>query len=105
MYVILNCIYASHVISCLFSFKFFCPLCLQSKAGPALIAINPFKDIQLYGNEFVTAYRQKLLNDPHVYSIADTAYDRMMEGYPQNHVHSYYLQKFIVNSVNTLDAS
>ncbi|XP_055823148.1 myosin-2-like isoform X2 [Solanum dulcamara] len=52
---------------------------IYSKAGPALIAINPFKDIQLYGNEFVTAYRQKLLSDPHVYSIADTAYDRMME--------------------------
>ncbi|KAG5597705.1 hypothetical protein H5410_038937, partial [Solanum commersonii] len=52
---------------------------IYSKAGPALIAINPFKDIQLYGNEFVIAYRQKLLNDPHVYSIADTAYDRMME--------------------------
>ncbi|XP_049415249.1 myosin-2-like isoform X1 [Solanum stenotomum] len=52
---------------------------IYSKAGPALIAINPFKDIELYGNEFVTAYRQKLLNDPHVYSIADTAYDQMME--------------------------
>ncbi|XP_009603975.1 myosin-2-like isoform X2 [Nicotiana tomentosiformis] len=52
---------------------------IYSKAGPVLIAINPFKDIQLYGDEFVTAYRQKLLNDPHVYSIADTAYDRMME--------------------------
>ncbi|KAL3333426.1 hypothetical protein AABB24_033477 [Solanum stoloniferum] len=52
---------------------------IYSKAGPALIAINPFKDIQLYGNEFVTAYRQKFLKDPHVYSIADTAYDRMME--------------------------
>ncbi|CAN4102837.1 unnamed protein product [Withania somnifera] len=52
---------------------------IYSRAGPALIAINPFKDIQLYGNEFVTAYRQKLLTDPHVYSIADTAYNRMME--------------------------
>ncbi|TMX04023.1 hypothetical protein EJD97_011968 [Solanum chilense] len=52
---------------------------IYSKAGPVLIAINPFKDIQLYGNEFFTAYRQKLLSDPHVYSIADSAYDRMME--------------------------
>ncbi|CAN4104137.1 unnamed protein product [Withania somnifera] len=52
---------------------------IYSRAGPALIAINPFKDIQFYGKEFVTAYRQKLLNVPHVYSIADTAYDRMME--------------------------
>ncbi|KAK4342033.1 hypothetical protein RND71_037849 [Anisodus tanguticus] len=52
---------------------------IYSKAGPVLIAVNSFKDVQLYGDEFFTAYRQKLLNDPHVYSIADTAYDRMME--------------------------
>ncbi|XP_060191104.1 myosin-2-like isoform X2 [Lycium barbarum] len=52
---------------------------IYSKAGPVLIAINPFKEVQLYGDEFITAYRQKLLNDPHVYSTADSAYDRMME--------------------------
>lgn len=53
---------------------------LQSKAGPVLIAINPFKDIQLYGDEFVTAYRQGLVDTPHVYAIADTAYSEMMRG-------------------------
>ncbi|KAL3850779.1 hypothetical protein ACJIZ3_012661 [Penstemon smallii] len=51
---------------------------IYSKAGPVLVAVNPFKDVQLYGNEFVTAYRQKLLDSPHVYAIADTAYDEMM---------------------------
>ncbi|KAG8386266.1 hypothetical protein BUALT_Bualt03G0131200 [Buddleja alternifolia] len=49
-----------------------------SKAGPVLIAVNPFKDVQLYGNDYVTAYRQKLLDSPHVYAIADIAYNEMM---------------------------
>ncbi|KAK3040310.1 hypothetical protein RJ639_028225 [Escallonia herrerae] len=51
---------------------------IYSKAGPVLIAINPFKAVQLYGNDFVTAYRQKLLDSPHVYAIADAAYTEMM---------------------------
>ncbi|KAA8523831.1 hypothetical protein F0562_010254 [Nyssa sinensis] len=51
---------------------------IYSKAGPVLIAINPFKDVQLYGNDFVTAYRQKLFDGPHVYGIADSAYNEMM---------------------------
>ncbi|KAK3199233.1 hypothetical protein Dsin_022648 [Dipteronia sinensis] len=51
---------------------------IYSKAGPVLIAVNPFKDVQIYGNKFVTAYRQKLMDNPHVYAIADTAYKEMM---------------------------
>ncbi|KAA8526866.1 hypothetical protein F0562_008905 [Nyssa sinensis] len=51
---------------------------IYSKAGNVLIAINPFKDVQLYGNDFVTAYRQKFLNGPHVFAIADSAYNEMM---------------------------
>ncbi|KAK3010950.1 hypothetical protein RJ639_011846 [Escallonia herrerae] len=51
---------------------------IYSKAGPVLIAINPFKAVQLYGNDFVTAYRQKLLDSPHVYAVADAAYTEMM---------------------------
>lgn len=52
---------------------------IYSKAGPVLIAINPFKDVQIFGNEFKTAYRQKLLDSPHVYSIVNAAYNKMME--------------------------
>ncbi|GKV42526.1 hypothetical protein SLEP1_g49919 [Rubroshorea leprosula] len=51
---------------------------IYSKAGPVLIAINPFKHAQLYGNDFVTAYRQKTTDSPHVYAVADTAYNEMM---------------------------
>ncbi|EPS70501.1 hypothetical protein M569_04240, partial [Genlisea aurea] len=51
---------------------------VYSKAGPVLVAVNPFKDVQLYGNDFITAYKQKLLDNPHVYAVADTAYHGMM---------------------------
>ncbi|CAI9088594.1 OLC1v1022970C1 [Oldenlandia corymbosa var. corymbosa] len=51
---------------------------IYSKAGPVLVAINPFKDIQLYGEDVIAAYRQNLLDSPHVYMIADTAYNEMM---------------------------
>lgn len=51
-----------------------------SKAGPVLIAINPFKHVPICGSEFVTAYKQKLMHDPHVYAIADTAYNEMLRG-------------------------
>ncbi|KAK6934327.1 Myosin head, motor domain [Dillenia turbinata] len=56
----------------------FCGDMVYSKAGPLLIAINPFKDVQLYGDDVITAYRQKLTNEPHVYATADNAYNQMM---------------------------
>ena len=45
-----------------------------------MIAINPFKAVQLYESNHVDAYRQKLANSPHVFAIADAAYDEMMRG-------------------------
>ncbi|KAK1304855.1 hypothetical protein QJS10_CPB11g00986 [Acorus calamus] len=51
---------------------------IYTKAGPVLVAINPFKKVSLYGNDHVSAYRQKLTDKPHVYAIADTAFIQMM---------------------------
>ncbi|KAK6229517.1 hypothetical protein SCA6_018468 [Theobroma cacao] len=51
---------------------------IYSKAGPVLIAVNPFKDVKIYGKDFVTAYRQKATDSPHVFAIADAAYNEMM---------------------------
>ncbi|KAG1368196.1 Myosin-2 heavy chain [Cocos nucifera] len=51
---------------------------VYTKAGPVLLAVNPFKKVSLYGNDFVSAYRQKLTDSPHVYAIADSAYSEMM---------------------------
>ncbi|KAF9611830.1 hypothetical protein IFM89_035815 [Coptis chinensis] len=53
---------------------------IYTKAGPVLVAINPFKDLQIYGDEFVMGYKQKLMDSPHVYGIADTAFSEMMRG-------------------------
>lgn len=45
-----------------------------------LIAVNPFKKVQLYGNEYIEAYQRKSIQNPHVYAIADTALREMKRG-------------------------
>ncbi|XP_064996280.1 myosin-1-like isoform X2 [Musa acuminata AAA Group] len=51
---------------------------IYTKAGPVLVAINPFKEVHLYGNEYIEAYKHKSINSPHVYAIADTAIHEMI---------------------------
>ncbi|KNA06986.1 hypothetical protein SOVF_176050 [Spinacia oleracea] len=51
---------------------------IYSKAGPVLIAINPFKAVQMCGSNYIKDYRQKLADSPHVFAVADAAYDEMM---------------------------
>ncbi|KAG4166601.1 hypothetical protein ERO13_A13G143500v2 [Gossypium hirsutum] len=50
----------------------------NSKAGPILIAVNPFKDVQINGKDIVTTYKQKATDKPHVFAIAENAYNEMM---------------------------
>lgn len=45
-----------------------------------MIAVNPFKNVEIYGNDFISAYQKKDVNAPHVYAVADAAYDEMMRG-------------------------
>ncbi|XP_058090260.1 myosin-1-like isoform X2 [Magnolia sinica] len=51
---------------------------IYTKAGPVLVAINPFKKVPLYGDGYIEAYRRKSLENPHVYAIADTAIREMI---------------------------
>ncbi|XP_017971224.1 PREDICTED: myosin-1 isoform X1 [Theobroma cacao] len=51
---------------------------IYTKAGPVLVAINPFKEVSLYGNDYVEAYKNKSIESPHVYAIADTAIREMI---------------------------
>eukprot|EP01018_Ginkgo_biloba_P030759 Gb_31402 [translate_table: standard] len=53
---------------------------IYTKAGPILIAINPYKDLSVHGNDFLHAYRRKDKDIPHVYSMANGAFDAMMRG-------------------------
>uniref|UniRef100_A0A0D9X0C0 Myosin motor domain-containing protein n=1 Tax=Leersia perrieri TaxID=77586 RepID=A0A0D9X0C0_9ORYZ len=51
---------------------------IYTKAGPVLIAVNPLKEVPLYGKDFITQYRKKLNDDPHVYAVADLAFHEML---------------------------
>ncbi|KAK7343306.1 hypothetical protein VNO77_11954 [Canavalia gladiata] len=51
---------------------------IYTKAGPVLVAINPFKKVPLYGNDYIEAYKCKAIESPHVYAITDTAIREMM---------------------------
>ncbi|KAJ1408494.1 P-loop containing nucleoside triphosphate hydrolase [Sesbania bispinosa] len=56
---------------------------IYSKAGPILIALNPFKSFQIYGNDHVSTYRQRFIDSPHVYAMVEAAYNKMIRGeYP-----------------------
>lgn len=51
---------------------------IYTKAGPVILAVNPFKNVPLYGHEFIHDYQHKLKNSPHVYAITDNAFSKMM---------------------------
>ncbi|KAK7280632.1 hypothetical protein RJT34_25697 [Clitoria ternatea] len=51
---------------------------IYTKAGPVLVAVNPFKKVPLYGNDYIEAYKSKAIESPHVYAITDTAIREMI---------------------------
>lgn len=62
---------------------------MQSKAGPVLLAINPCKTVNIYGDDFVKGYKEKTLYKPHVYAMADAAFCDMMKGVLRNKLRSF----------------
>ncbi|PHT48041.1 Myosin-1 [Capsicum baccatum] len=51
---------------------------IYTKAGPVLVAVNPFKKVPLYSNEYIEAYKRKSIESPHVYAITDMAIREMV---------------------------
>ncbi|VVB00662.1 unnamed protein product [Arabis nemorensis] len=51
---------------------------IYTKAGPVLVAVNPFKEVPLYGDHNIEAYRNRSNESPHVYAITDTAIREMI---------------------------
>lgn len=47
--------------------------------GIVLVAINPYDDLPIYGNEIVQAYNGQDSNnlDPHIYAVAEEAFKQM----------------------------
>lgn len=54
-----------------------------------MIAVNPFKNVEIYGNDVISAYQKKVMDAPHVYAVADAAYDEMMRG-EEMHLYSRF---------------
>ncbi|RCV13512.1 hypothetical protein SEVIR_2G363800v4 [Setaria viridis] len=52
---------------------------IYTKAGPVLIAVNPLKEVPLYGKASIMQYKQKTKDDPHVYAVADLAFNEMLQ--------------------------
>ncbi|KAL7149705.1 hypothetical protein ABFS83_05G058600 [Erythranthe nasuta] len=51
---------------------------IYTKAGPVLVAVNPFKKVSLYGDDYIDAYKCKSMASPHVYAITDAAMREMI---------------------------
>jgi myosin-5 len=50
---------------------------IYTKAGPVLVAVNPFKKVPLYGIDYIQAYKRRAIESPHVYAITDSAIREM----------------------------
>ncbi|KAH7423020.1 hypothetical protein KP509_12G036000 [Ceratopteris richardii] len=53
---------------------------IYTRAGPVLVAINPFKQVSLYTTDLLESYKgsNKEVLGPHVYTVAENAFAAMM---------------------------
>jgi len=53
---------------------------IYTYVGDILVALNPYKDLGIYGKEYVEKYNDSRRRDhpPHIYAVSDAAYQAMM---------------------------
>ena len=66
-----------------------------------MVAVNPFKKVPLYGNNYIEAYKRKSTESPHVYAITDTAIREMIRGnflFPRMNIYGWSFRDKIKTS-------
>ena len=54
---------------------------IYTYCGIVLVAINPYEQLPIYGNEFIQAYNgQDVQNmDPHIFAVSEEAFQKMVQ--------------------------
>jgi myosin V len=52
---------------------------IYTYTGKILISVNPFKDLDLYSYESMNLYKNNNLSNPHIYQIANNAFNNFIE--------------------------
>lgn len=54
-------------------------LCFISLVGIVLVAINPYEQLPIYGEDIINAYSGQNMGDmdPHIFAVAEEAYKQM----------------------------
>lgn len=53
---------------------------IYTYVGPTLISVNPYKLLPIYTKELISEYQHGTIDEPHVFAVAELAYQEMRNG-------------------------